>query len=175
MRDELKDIITGLQLLPKAEREEFIAAVRDAGVEITNNAMRNLQLTADQAPVDMRVAKYVKLRDERAANTKQYEVVDKIYKETLSAIENSLIKDAQAQGVTGFKTAAGTTYMEERMSTSIADEAAFFDFVRQQGDLDFFERRVKATHVKEWSVANDGAMPPGLNCFREMTMKVRRS
>lgn len=57
----------------------------------------------------------------------------------------------------------------------IADENAFFNFVLEQGDLDFFERRIKATHIKEWSVANEGKVPPGLNIFRELTMKVRRS
>lgn len=175
MREEFQAVVAGLSLLPKAERDEFIAAVQEAGLEITTAAMQRLQQTASQAPVDMRVAKYVKLRDERAANTKNYEVADKLYKETLAAIEYSLIHDAQEQGVTGFKTAAGTTYMEERLSASIADENVFFDFVKAQGDLDFFERRIKIAHIKEWAAANGGTMPPGLNYFREMSMKVRRA
>ena len=100
--------------------------------------------------------------------------MDQAFKAALEAVEASLIAAAQAQGVTGFKTEAGTTYLDERMLTSIADDNAFFNFVREQGDLDFFERRVKVAHVKEWMEANGGHLPPGLNVFRELTMKVRR-
>lgn len=175
MRDELKAIVAGLAMLPKAEREEFVSAVALADSMLLESTLSNLQQTAMQAPIDKRVAKYIKLRDERAANTKAYEGRDKAYKETLTAIENSLIKDAQEQGVTGFKTEAGTTYMEEKLSASIADEGVFFGFVMDQGDLDFFERRIKIAHVKEWAALNEGRMPPGLNYFREMSMKVRRT
>lgn len=175
MKEELQVIIATLPLLSKSELREFYAAVNTAFVDNKAAELANLQQTAMQAPVDKRVAKFVQLRDQRAAATKEYEVVDKLYKETLSAIENSLIHDAQAQGVTGFKTEAGTTYMEEKLSASIADEGVFFQFVKDQGDLDFFERRIKVTHIKEWAVNNDGRMPPGLNYFRELTMKVRRS
>lgn len=175
MKDELKAVIATLPLLSKEEQREFYAAVNEWHFSGKAAELKQLQSTAMQAPVDKRVAKYVKLRDERATTNKAADSYDKLYKETLAAIEASLIKDANEQGVKGFKTDAGTTYMEEKLSASIADENVFFNFVREQGDLDFFERRISTNHIKEWSKDHDGAMPPGLNYFRELTMKVRRS
>lgn len=175
MREELQAVVAGLALLPKEEMREFIAAINAAQYDAKKAELEALQATASQAPVDKRVAKYVKLRDERAAVNKEATTYDALYKETLRVIENSMLADAHAQGVKGFKTEAGTTYVEEKLSASIADENVFFEFVRQQGDLDFFERRISINHIKEWSKDHDGAMPPGLNYFRELTVKVRRS
>ena len=50
------------------------------------------------------------------------------------------------------------------MLASIADEKAFFDFVLEQGDLDFFERRIKVTHINEYAkrFAADPSRSPDL-------------
>lgn len=175
MKQEYEAMLAGVPLLPPAEQQEFYDAVAQQQRNATVDACARLASTVAQATVDQRVARYVKLRDARAAANRDADITDKAYKEALSAIESSLIAAAQLQGVTGFKTAHGTTYLDERMLASVADENAFFSFVKEEGDLDFFERRVKVAHVKEWQEAHDGKLPPGLNVFREVTMKVRRS
>lgn len=175
MRPELEPIVAGLNLLPATERREFFAAVNAALFAAKVADLTALRETAGAVPVDKRVAKYVKLRDERAATNKEADRYDKEYKITLEAIEASILKDAHEQGVTGFKTEAGTAYTEEVMVASIADDKIFFDFVRELGDLDFFERRLKVSHIKEYADANGGVIPPGLNTFRELKVKVRRS
>jgi hypothetical protein len=168
-------VMSSILLLSKSEQAEIFQAVRDLQDQQVVEAVTMIADGAPGQPVDKRVAKYVKLRDARAANTKLYEVVDKAYKECLAAIESSLLADANTQGVKGFKTAAGTVYTEERTQASIADESIFFDFVRTSGDLDFFERRLKVGHLKEYADAHEGQMPPGLNIFREIAVKVRRA
>lgn len=174
MRSEYEAMLAGLPLLPPDEQQEFFEYVRSIqGQQIMDGCAR-IASSAAGVPVDKRVARYVKLREARAASNKDATMLDQSFKEALEAIEASLIKDAQEQGVTGFKTDAGTTYLDERMLASVADENAFFGFVKEQGDLDFFERRVKVAHVKEWMEAHEGMLPPGLNVFRELTMKVRR-
>lgn len=175
MKREYEAMLAGLPLLPPAEQQEFFAHVRDIQAQQIADACARIASTAAAAPIDKRVARYVNLREARAASNKDADVLDRAYKEALEAVEASLIKDAKEQGVTGFKTEAGTTYLDERMLASVADENAFFGFVKEQGDLDFFERRVKVAHVKEWMAANEGQLPPGLNVFRELTMKVRRA
>ena len=174
MKQEFEAMLAGVPLLSPSEQQEFfekVIAMRSAAVVA---GLERLAAGAAAAPIDKRVAKFVNLRDARAASNKEADVLDQAYKKALETLEATLIADAQAQGVTGFKTEAGTTYLDERMLTSIADDNAFFTFVREQGDLDFFERRVKVAHVKEWMEENGGHLPPGLNVFRELTMKVRR-
>lgn len=174
MKQEYEAMLAGIPLLSPAEQQEIFESVNATMIRQITEKLAKLQETAAKATVEQRVARYVKLRDSRAAANKEADLLDRAYKQALEAIESTLIADAQAQGVTGFKTEVGTTYLDERMLTTIADDLAFFTFVKEQGDLDFFERRVKATHVKEWMDANNGVLPPGLNVFRELTMKVRR-
>jgi hypothetical protein len=175
MKQEFAAMVAGIPLLPPAEQQELFDAVSAMQASQLAEACRRIVDSVEQAPIDKRVARYVKLRDARAASNKKAEETDRQFKEALAAIEAALIKDAHEQGVTGFKTEFGTTYLDQRMLTSIADENAFFNFVKESGDLDFFERRVKATHVQEWMKNHDGILPPGLNIFREATMKVRRT
>lgn len=174
MKTEFEAMLAGVPLLSPAEQQEFFEQVNAMRKAAVTAGLAKLAAGAAAAPIDKRVAKFVNLRDARAASNKEAGELDAAYKSALETVEATLIADAQKQGVTGFKTEAGTTYLDERMLTSIADDNAFFSFVREQGDLDFFERRVKVAHVKEWMDANGGHLPPGLNVFREMTMKVRR-
>ena len=155
-----------------------------AAVMVELDAMRRRQTTdmlkrigdrAKDRPIEARVAKYVQLRDARAASNKANDEIDRAYKECLEAIEASFLASAHEQGVSGFKTQHGTVFSEEQVLASIADEAAFFTFVLEEGDLDFFERRIKITHIREYAKVNGGRFPPGLNIFREFKMKVRRA
>lgn len=174
MKEEYQAMLAGIPLMSAAEQQEFFDAVRSIMFQQVDAGMAVIAAGAASAPIDKRVAKFVALRDARAKSNKDATNLDQAYKGALEAIENSLIADAQRQGVEGFKTDAGTTYLAEDVKVSIADEHAFFTFVKESGDLDFFERRVKSAHVKEWQEANGGVFPPGLNVFRELSMKVRR-
>lgn len=174
MNEDLAVLINTLKLMPPAQLREALDAIATMQDELIINSLSALAAGCASVPIDKRVGKFVQLREARAASNKRSDKLDAAYKATLETIERSLIADAHAQGVTGFKTDHGTTYLEERVLASIADDTAFYDFVRESGDLDFFERRIKSTHVKEWMAASDGAVPPGLNIFRELTMKVRQ-
>ena len=125
-------------------------------------------------PVDKLVKRFVGLREARAAENAKAEAVDKEFKELLKAVENELLRRADVEGVEGFKTEFGTTYKDVNMSASFADEDTFYNFVRKSGDLEFFERRIKIAHLKEYMANHDGQLPPGLNVFREYTMRVRK-
>ena len=174
MKQEYEAMIAGIPLLPASEQQEIFDAVRSIMMRQVTGSLAALQATVSGVSIDKRVARYVKLRDARAASNKDAGILDDAYKGALESIEKSLIATAHEQGVTGFKTEFGTTYLDEQLRASVADENAFYNFVRETGDLDFFERRLKSTHIKEWQEANNGMLPPGLNVFRELTMKVRR-
>ena len=176
MNKDIEVLLGTVPLLPPAEQNEFYEKVLAQYNRSMVDSLTNLAASCGNVPVDKRVARYVKLRDQRAATNKQSDLVDQAYKQTLETIEKSLIADAHKQGVTGFKTEAGTTYLEEKTMASIADENAFFGFVLEQGDLDFFERRIKSTHIKEWSAANEGKVPPGLNTvsYTHLTLPTKR-
>lgn len=174
MQENVAALLATVDLLSPADQAEFFRLATEKHADYLVVQLASLASNCTAAPVDKRVAKYVGLRDARAAFNKRATQVDNQFKDTLESIENSLLAAAQAQGVDGFKTAHGTTYKDVEVKASIADEATFFEFIRTTGDLDFFERRIKAAHLREYEEVH-GSPPPGLNIFRQNRMKIRRS
>lgn len=125
-------------------------------------------------PIDKKVKLFIKTREAKAAATRAADLEAAQYKTIMTACENHMLREADTVGVSGFKTGFGTTFVAEDKKITIADDAAFFAFVKETGDLDFFERRVSSRHVDEWLKTNP-TPPPGLNIFRERVMRVRKA
>lgn len=142
-------------------------------------------------PVDKLVKLFIKTRLAKSAGQKVWDAQESEFKQIMECCENNMLKLADKDGVTGFTTPFGTTYTAETAKITIADDKAFFDFVLAAGDLDFFERRVSSTHVAQFmkakveaakvagmdekEAAKAAVPPPGLNIFRERTMRVRKA
>jgi hypothetical protein len=126
--------------------------------------------------VEKKVKLFLKTREAKAAATRKFEEDEAQYKQILTACESFMLRDADAQGVEGFRTPFGTTYVGESVKMSIADDVAFIAFLDAQPDpYAFFERRVAATHVQNYMKLNEGHAPAGLNIFRERVMRVRKA
>lgn len=133
-------------------------------------------MTDTAAPsTEQLVRVFLRIRSARSEAATEYKKKDDALKAQLSTVEMELLRRAQAEKVTGYTTKDGTTYISPEMHVSIADDQAFYDFVRETGDLEFFERRVTVAHVKEYMEEHEGEVPPGLNLFRENRMRVRAS
>lgn len=139
------------------------------------DALQKFLATIPALTVEKKVKLYLKLRQAKAAAQKVHDAQEAEFKLIMSTIENHMLADADKAGVNGFQTDFGTTYTAETKKISIADEGAFFAFVKSLGDLDFFERRVSSTHVDQFMKDNAGVTPPGLNIFRERVMRVRKA
>lgn len=133
-------------------------------------------LTIPSMPIEKRVKLFVKTREAKSVAKKAFDEQEAQFTRIMDTCQNSMLKDAQVQGVTGFNTPFGTTYKAETAKYSIADDVAYEAFLKtQEHPFLFFERRVAATHVGEWIEANGGVLPPGLNVFRENVMRVRKA
>lgn len=142
---------------------------------MTPDEIKSFLATVPALTVEKKVKLYLTLRNAKAAATKEYEARDAEYKTLMTAVENYMLADADKAGVTGFNTPFGTTYTAETKKVSIADDTAFYDFIKEKGDLEFLERRVSVTHVDAYMKLSDGVPPPGLNIFRERVMRVRKA
>jgi hypothetical protein len=131
--------------------------------------------TINNFELDKLVKLYVKTRDAKSVAKKAFTEQESQYNQVMDRCENIMLAKADAAGVEGFKTDFGTTYIAETAKISIADDTAFFAFVKDLGDMDFFERRVSSTHVQDWMKESGGMAPPGLNIFRERVMRVRKA
>jgi hypothetical protein len=122
---------------------------------------------------DRLVRVYRKIRDALGEKTKAYEAEVKVLKSQQRQIELELLRRLQARGASQTKTDDGTAFILEVMTSNIADEGVFFPFVLKTGDLDFFQRRISITHLREYMKEHSNAVPPGLNIFKELTINVR--
>jgi hypothetical protein len=116
-----------------------------------------------------------KIRDAKEQAGTEYKERLATLKKKEEAVANELLKRLHERGATQTKTPHGTAFVGEDLQTSIADEGAFFKFVRTTGDLDFFQRRIKVQHLREYMQAHEGHLPPGVNVFKQATINLRRT
>lgn len=138
-------------------------------------SIKTFLVTLPRMPVDKKVKLYIQLREAKAKAKKASDATDEQYKLIMSTLENHLLADADAQHVTGFKTEHGTTYTGEVATMTIADHAAFWEFMKQENDQEFLQQRVGVKRVETWTKEHEGRVPPGINVFRERVMRVRKS
>lgn len=122
-------------------------------------------------------AVYFKIREAKAANTREYEARDKELAEQLSVVSNEMLRQMHERGVSSEKIdGLGTIYIHKAVRATIADDAAFFGWVRDKDCIgDALERRVKSTFIQSYMENNDGVAPPGLSIFTEMTARMRKA
>lgn len=116
---------------------------------------------------------YRKIRDARKLLADEYKAQDNALIAQLNIAANELLRRLSERGSTQTKTEYGTAFVVEEMQATIADEVAFRDFVMEQRDLAFYQKRVKKEHLVEWMKNNGGVLPPGINIFRERVINVR--
>jgi hypothetical protein len=129
---------------------------------------------AEQPTDDRLVRVYLKIRAAISATTKEYDARIGVLKRQQDQLRAELLKRLHERKSTQTKTTEGVAYIVQRMNVSIADEDLFGRFVLDEQDTDFYHKRVSIEHLREWSKAHDGAMPPGLNIFTELEINVRR-
>jgi hypothetical protein len=130
---------------------------------------------SNQVAVDILVKLYVKIRDAKSAAKKVFDTAEAKFNEQLAQVSTELKARAQAEGVEGFKTEFGTVYLSETMKTSCADWGAFGKFLEDHDPLEFLEKRISSTAIKDYMKENEGQLPPGVNIFKEIEARVRRA
>lgn len=151
------------ETLPSAEEDGFTVFLESI-----------MGMTADKL-----IKLYLKTREAKAQASRAYDEQEAKYKAIMQRVENALLAVADANGVEQVKTELGTAFTAEEKKISIADDTAFEAFLNtlpDDGDrYGFFERRVSSRRVEDYMKKHEGAIPPGLNVFRNRTMRVRKS
>lgn len=126
--------------------------------------------------VDTVVSKYIALRDKRSAMKKVFAAEDDKYKLAMDKCESWLLTQCNAMGVDNFSIkGVGTAIKGKSMQVSCKDWKAFHQFVKENDQLDMFERRISRDVLKSYMKDHDDAIPPGLDLIFEQTITVRRA
>lgn len=126
------------------------------------------------ANLDRVVQAYSAIRDARTARRHQWEKDDAALEADMHKLKVFMLDLLNRTGAQSIKTEAGTVYRSEKIRPSAADWGAIWEWAKENNAAEIFERRLKATFVKEYMEENGGALPPGINVHREFEVAVRR-
>jgi hypothetical protein len=120
------------------------------------------------------VTDFVALRDKIKALDTEHKNTMGPLREELDRQNEELLAQLNAVGAESVRTAAGTAYKLIKRSASIADAAAFWEYVRTNEEWDLLDRRVNLSAATEY-VAEHNQPPPGVNYSSHYEVGVRRA
>jgi hypothetical protein len=123
--------------------------------------------------VDDVVATYMKLRSQKESI--EAEVKDRVstIKAKMEKLEAWIKEQADAQGVTSFKTKHGTAFLTTTDYANVGDWDAVLGFIRENEAFDMLEKRISKIAVRGYIEANK-AVPPGVNYGTKLEVNIRK-
>jgi hypothetical protein len=128
---------------------------------------------APSTDVNVRIAQYVGLRDKIAAMDKAHKEKMAPFREMLDTLGGVLLTHLDNIAADSVATPSGTVYKTVKNSASIADGAAFFDFVTKNKEFDLLDKKANVTAVMEF-IEQHNSPPPGVNFSSVVVVGVRR-
>lgn len=120
------------------------------------------------------VEKYVSLRDGIDKLKTDFEAKKKPLEDAQDTIANYLMKIANDQGVSSFKTPAGTAFKQKVTRCSVENSDDFIDFVKTNNAYNMLPKQVNKTAVQEYIDLHE-APPPGVRFTALYEIQIRRS
>jgi hypothetical protein len=123
--------------------------------------------------IDEVISTYLKLRAQKdALEAQTKEQVAKI-KASLEKLEAWIKEQADAQGVTSFKTHHGTAFLTTNDYANVADWDAMLAFVKEHEAYDMLEKRVSKAAVRGY-IEQTKQVPPGVNYGTRLDVNIRK-
>lgn len=125
--------------------------------------------------LDKVVQAHLKIREARAKLRKGFDDKDDELKGKQKQLEAVMLDHLNKGNLESTRTAHGTFYRQESIKPSAADWDAIWNWAKTEDAPEIFERRLKATFIKEHMEMHEGALPPGVNVHREYEVRVRKA
>lgn len=122
------------------------------------------------------VAVYVKIRDEKSRIKKE---ADKKCAELQTKIDRlgaEIQRELNRLNVQSVRTDAGTAFQKEEVKPSCKDWSELDAWAQAEGvpPSEVFEKRLSRKFVTTYMDEHEGAVPPPVSVYRELTVHVRR-
>lgn len=124
---------------------------------------------------DKLVKVYIKIRDAKAAKTKEMEDEIARLDEQLGLVETELLELCKSTGQDGGKTSHGSFRRSVKTRYWTSDWDKMYQFIRDNDAPELLERRVAQTAFKEFLSANPDKMPEGMNVDSRYAITVTRA
>jgi hypothetical protein len=123
--------------------------------------------------VEDAVSSYLKLRNRKGALKAAYEAAAGELEAKMQKFEGWFITKAQEQGVTSFKTKAGTAFLTNTDFANVADWDAALAFIKENDTYDMLERRISKRAVRAY-IDEFGTVPAGITFGSRLDVNVRK-
>ena len=123
--------------------------------------------------VEQVIATYMKLRLQKEEIEGAVKVQVAEIKAKMEKLEAWIKEQADAQGVTSFKTNAGTAFLTTTDFASVADWDALVSFIRENEAFDMVEKRVSKLAVRSY-IDQTKSVPPGVNYGTKLEVNIRK-
>jgi hypothetical protein len=123
--------------------------------------------------VDEVVAAYIKLRLKKEQMEAEVKAETKKIVEKMDKFEAWLKEQADAQGVTSFKTKHGTAFLKTTDYANVENWDAALKFILDTQAFDLLNKAVSKVAVRGYIDANK-AVPPGVNYGTKIEVEVRK-
>jgi len=118
---------------------------------------------------------YVKIRDAKAAKTKEMEAAIAVLDKQLDVIETELLELCKATGQDGGKTEYGSFRRSVKTRYWTSDWESMYQFIKEHDMPELLERRVSQTTLKEFLQENPDKLPKGMNVDSRYAITVTRA
>jgi hypothetical protein len=129
----------------------------------------------DKPSVDKLVSVFIKIRDARDNERREWEAREAEYNEQLDLINAELLEICKDANATSIKTKHGTAIRTVKTRYWTNDWEQFYKFMIENNAPELLEKRIQQTHMKEFLEENPDVLPAGLNVDSQYTITVRRS
>lgn len=123
--------------------------------------------------VDQVVAAYMKLRQQKETLEASIKEEVGVIKDKMAKMEAWIKEQADAQGVTSFKTKHGTAFLSTTDYANVADWDAVLAFIQEASAFDMLEKRVSKIAVRGY-IEEHKAVPPGINYGTKLEVQIRK-
>lgn len=129
----------------------------------------------EQTELDLAVAEYIRIRDEKAAVANRHKQELAELTSQLDKADAYLLSKLQSMGVESFKAGGATVFYATELRASIGDKGALMNHIRATGEVEILQSRVSSTVLREWMDRNNGTTPPGVSASFERVVRVRKN
>lgn len=118
---------------------------------------------------------YIKIRDAKAAKTKEMDDAIAALDKQLEVIETELLELCKATGQDGGKTEHGSFRRSVKTRYWTSDWESMYLFIKEHDMPELLERRVSQTTLKEFLKENPDKLPKGMNVDSRYSITVTRA
>jgi len=129
------------------------------------------------APIDLGklTTIYIKIRDKRAENKREFEEADADLKEQMEVLEAQMLDVCKEMNADSIRTPHGTIIRSVKSRYWTNDWDSMYDFIEKEGAFGLLEKRLHQTNMKDFLAENPDLFPAGLNVENSYSVVVRRS